>query len=69
MRFFVDAQLPPGLVEFLEKRGHEAKAVHDVRLREAQDRAIWAFAVSGDWDLFCAPTTPCDALPARMRKT
>jgi len=47
MRFLVDAQLPPGLVQFLEKRGHEAKAVRDVGLREAQDPAIWAFAVSG----------------------
>ena len=49
MRFLVDAQLPPGLVQFLEQRGHEAKAVCEVGLREAQDRAIWAFAVSGDW--------------------
>jgi len=40
MRFLVDAQLPPGLVQFLEKRGHEAKAVRDVGLREAQDPAI-----------------------------
>jgi predicted nuclease of predicted toxin-antitoxin system len=49
MRFLVDAQLPPGLVQFLEKRGHEAKAVRDVGLRDAQDRTIWDFAVSGDW--------------------
>jgi len=49
MRFLVDAQLPPGLAQFLEKRGHEARAVRDVGLREAQDPAIWAFAVSRDW--------------------
>lgn len=49
MRFLVDAQLPPGLVQFLEKRGHEARAARDVGLREAQDPVIWAFAVSGDW--------------------
>jgi len=49
MRFLVDAQLPPGLVQFLEQRGHEAKAVRDVGLREAQDRTIWAFAISGNW--------------------
>jgi len=49
MRFLVDAQLPPGLVHFLEQRGHEAKAVRDVGLREAQDRTIWAFAISGNW--------------------
>ena len=49
MRFLVDAQLPPGLVQFLEKPGHEAKAVRDVGLGEAQDRTIWGFAVSGDW--------------------
>jgi len=49
MRFLVDAQLPPGLVQFLEQRGHEAKAVRDVALREANDHTIWAFAISGDW--------------------
>ena len=49
MRFLVDAQLPPGLVQFLEKQGHEAKAVRDVGLREAQDPAIWNFAQSKGW--------------------
>ena len=49
MRFLVDAQLPPGLVQFLEQRGHEAKAVRDVGLREAQDRTIWGFAISDKW--------------------
>jgi len=42
MRFLVDAQLPPGLAQFLEERGYEAKAVRDVGLREAQERALQA---------------------------
>jgi hypothetical protein len=47
MRFLVDAQLPPGLVQFLEQRGHEAKAVRDVGLREAQDPAMMAPIIRG----------------------
>ena len=49
MRFLVDAQLPPGLAQFLEEQGHEAKAVRDVGLREAQDPAIWNYAQAGGW--------------------
>ncbi len=49
MRFLVDAQLPPSLARFLETQGHEAKAVREVGLREAEDPAIWSFALSGSW--------------------
>jgi len=49
MRFLVDAQLPPALARFLEARGHEAKAARDVGLREAEDPAIWNFALTGAW--------------------
>lgn len=49
MRFLVDAQLPPALARFLEAQGHEAKAVRDVGLREAEDPKLWAFAETGAW--------------------
>lgn len=49
MRFLVDAQLPPGLAQFLALHGCEAMAVRDAGLREATDSAIWSFAVAGDW--------------------
>jgi predicted nuclease of predicted toxin-antitoxin system len=49
MRFLVDAQLPPELAHFLDRKGYEARAVRDVGLREATDRAIWDFAISDDW--------------------
>lgn len=49
MRFLVDAQLPPGLAQYLEQHGHEAMAVRDAGLREATDAAIWSFAIAGDW--------------------
>ena len=49
MRFLVDAQLPPVLARFLEAQGHEARAVREVGLREADDSAIWAFAERDGW--------------------
>ncbi len=49
MRFLVDAQLPPAFAQFLEAQGHEARAVREVGLREADDAAIWAFAETGGW--------------------
>jgi len=49
MRFLVDAQLPPALARFLESRGHEAKAAREVGLREAEDLALWNFALAGGW--------------------
>lgn len=45
MRFLVDAQLPPALARYLESQGHEARAVREVGLREADDTAIWDFAM------------------------
>lgn len=49
MRFLVDAQLPPALARFLEEHGHEARAVREVGLREADDAAIWEFAEREGW--------------------
>jgi predicted nuclease of predicted toxin-antitoxin system len=49
MRFLVDAQLPPALAQFLAARGHEAKAVREAGLREADDPCIWTFAQDGGW--------------------
>ncbi len=49
MRFLVDAQLPPALARFLEAQGHEARAVREVGLREADDTAIWDFAIREGW--------------------
>ncbi len=44
MRFLVDAQLPPALADWLRIRGHEAQAVRDIGLRDADDREIWTRA-------------------------
>jgi len=49
MRFLVDAQLPPALARFFEARGHEAKAAREVGLRQAEDPAVWTFALAGAW--------------------
>ncbi|MSU48008.1 MAG: hypothetical protein EXS37_02790 [Opitutus sp.] len=45
MKILVDAQLPPALVPWMRERGHEAYAVRDVELREAEDGAIWKYAL------------------------
>lgn len=46
VRFLVDAQLPPLLAQRLREAGHEAQAVRDVGLREADDGAIWKHALA-----------------------
>ena len=45
MRFLVDAQLPPALARFLVEHGHEAEHVVDVGLLQAEDSAIWDYAL------------------------
>ena len=45
MRFLIDAQLPPGLVNLFVDAGHEAVHVTDVRLLTEQDKKICAYAV------------------------
>ena len=49
MRFLVDAQLPPALARFLAARGHEAVAVRELSLREAEDETIWEAAKREDY--------------------
>ena len=48
MKFLLDAQLPPSLARWLQEQGHEAKPVRDAGLREAEDSAIWAWALQTD---------------------
>jgi predicted nuclease of predicted toxin-antitoxin system len=44
MKFLIDAQLPPGLCQWLEMRGHEAEHVFDVGMHAAPDAEIAARA-------------------------
>lgn len=46
MRWIVDAQLPPALARLLESLGHQAEHVQDCGLRDADDSAIWAHALT-----------------------
>jgi len=48
MRFIIDAQLPPALVDWLRERGHDAIHVADVGLLGASDEAIGAKAEAED---------------------
>jgi len=41
MKFIVDAPLPPALADWLRAKGHEAFAVRELGLRDANDRSIW----------------------------
>ena len=41
MNFFVDAQLPPLLADWLRGKGHDAAALRDLGLRDATDPDIW----------------------------
>ena len=48
MKFLVDAPLPPALARWLHEKGHEAQAVREVGLREADDTLIWNRALQMD---------------------
>ena len=45
MRFVVDAQLPPALVQVLRDSGCDAVAVREIGLRDATDAEIWNHAM------------------------
>jgi predicted nuclease of predicted toxin-antitoxin system len=45
VKFIVDAQLPPALVQLLRESGCEAVAVREIGLRDATDAKIWRYAV------------------------
>ena len=45
MKFIVDARLPPALARLLRESGCDAFAVREIGLREANDAAIWRYAV------------------------
>ncbi|MGE0743075.1 MAG: DUF5615 family PIN-like protein [Hyphomonadaceae bacterium] len=44
LRFIVDAQLPPALADFIRAKGHEASALREIGLRDADDANIWTWA-------------------------
>jgi predicted nuclease of predicted toxin-antitoxin system len=46
VKFLVDAQLPPVLAHWLREAGHDAQAVREVGLQEAEDAAIWNHALT-----------------------
>ncbi|MFA6270979.1 MAG: DUF5615 family PIN-like protein [Candidatus Paceibacterota bacterium] len=46
MKFIVDAQLPPALARALREAGHDAQAVRELGLREAEDSDIWEYALA-----------------------
>jgi predicted nuclease of predicted toxin-antitoxin system len=46
LRFLVDAQLPPALVESLRRTGHEADHVADLGMATALDEQIWEEAIA-----------------------
>ena len=45
MRFVIDAQLPPALARLLAAHGHTAEHVAYIGLRDADDSAIWNYAL------------------------
>lgn len=45
MKFLIDTQLSHKLAAWLIAQGHEAQAVREVGLRDADDSAIWGYAL------------------------
>jgi predicted nuclease of predicted toxin-antitoxin system len=48
VKFLVDAQLPPAVARWLRDAGHDAQAVREVGLREAEDDEIWKYALANE---------------------
>ena len=46
MKFLIDAQLPPAVACWLRDAGHDAQAVREAGLREAEDDTIWRHALA-----------------------
>jgi predicted nuclease of predicted toxin-antitoxin system len=46
VKFLVDAQLPPGLVKWLNDQGHDSQHVDYCGLNGANDITIWNYAIS-----------------------
>lgn len=65
MKFLVDAQLPPALALWLREAGHDAQAVREVGLREAEDADIWNRALKTGEVLI----TKDEDFPARAQQT
>ena len=65
MKFLVDAQLPPALAVWLREAGHDAQAVRELGLREAEDAQIWYHALKTGAVLI----TKDEDFPARAQQT
>jgi len=65
VKFLVDAQLPPALASWLREAGHDAKALRDLGLRDAEDDEIWNQASSTGAVLI----TKDDDFPRRAQQT
>ncbi len=65
MKFLVDAQLPPAVARWLRDNGHDAQAVREVGLREAEDDDIWKHALATG----AAILTKDEDFPIRAQKT
>jgi predicted nuclease of predicted toxin-antitoxin system len=65
VKFLVDHQLPPALAAFFQSRGHAAQHVRELGLKQADDAAIWQYAlanelvvVSKDEDFYFCAVSP-----------
>ena len=65
MKFLVDAQLPPAVARWLRDNGHDAQAVREVGLREAEDDDIWKHALATG----AAIITKDEDFPIRAQQT
>jgi predicted nuclease of predicted toxin-antitoxin system len=66
VKFLVDAPLPPALADWLREQGHEAQAVREVGLREADDGLIWNRALQLDAAIITRTKTLAHAPSARQ---
>ncbi|MGQ0532426.1 MAG: DUF5615 family PIN-like protein [Caulobacteraceae bacterium] len=65
MKFIVDQQLPPDLVDWLIAKGHEAIHVFPLGLGEVADSTIWDLAIA---EVAIVVTKDRDFAERRMRE-
>jgi predicted nuclease of predicted toxin-antitoxin system len=66
MKFIIDQQLPPALVQWFEARSHNAQHVYFIGLGEVDDRVIWDHALK---EMAVIVTKDADFAERRLRET
>jgi predicted nuclease of predicted toxin-antitoxin system len=69
MRFLIDAQLPPALVQLFQGAGHVAEHVYGLELLDRSDKAVWEYALREQTVIVSKDEDFATLVQSRSRKT